>query len=73
MTPVEQLVAAFGGIRPMASKLGEKHASLVQGWKEAGSIPHYRRAQIVLAAQQHGIELPGHLVAALFPSHDETA
>ncbi len=50
------VVASFGGIRPMANKLGVA-VSTVQGWRERGSIPAGRHAQIRAAAKKHGVEL----------------
>ena len=50
------IIAAFGGIRPMASKLGVA-VSTVQGWRERGSIPAARHAQIQAAADSHNIRL----------------
>ena len=43
------IIAKFGGIRPMASKLGIA-VSTVQGWRERGSIPHARHHQILSSA-----------------------
>ena len=50
------IIAAFGGIRPMASKLGVA-VSTVQGWRERGSIPAARHGQIQAAADSHHIRL----------------
>ncbi|MFQ5774296.1 MAG: uroporphyrinogen-III synthase [Kiloniellaceae bacterium] len=50
------IIAKFGGIRPMASKLGVA-VSTVQGWRERGSIPAARHGQILAAAEAHGIAL----------------
>jgi hypothetical protein len=55
-TPTERVIAAFGGIRPMAAKL-EVTASTVQGWKTREHIPAQRRNDIVKAAKAHGIAL----------------
>ncbi len=51
-----EVVERFGGIRPMASKLGVA-VTTVQGWKERGHIPEGRFPQIVEAAAKHGIDL----------------
>jgi len=50
------VIASFGGIRPMANKLGVA-VSTVQGWRERGSIPAGRHAQIRAAAKKHGVDL----------------
>ncbi|MEJ2027135.1 MAG: hypothetical protein P8X52_06715 [Limibacillus sp.] len=41
-----KVIEAFGGIRPMAQKLGVA-ASTVQGWKERGVIPPARHERIL--------------------------
>lgn len=50
------VIAAFGGIRPMANKLGVA-VSTVQGWRERGSIPAARHAQVTAAAKKYGVRL----------------
>ncbi|UCH73445.1 MAG: hypothetical protein JSU82_14010 [Rhodospirillales bacterium] len=50
------VIERFGGIRPMATKLGVA-VTTVQGWKERGHIPAARWQQITAAAAAHGIEL----------------
>jgi uroporphyrinogen-III synthase len=54
--PAQAVIAAFGGIRPMAHKLGVA-VSTVQGWKERGIIPANRRDQVLEAAAVAGIEV----------------
>ncbi len=49
-------IAAFGGIRPMAAKLGVA-VSTVQGWKERDAIPASRHAEIRAAAAELGLDL----------------
>ena len=41
----DQVVDAFGGVRPMATALGVP-ASTVQGWKERGAIPKARQKEV---------------------------
>ena len=53
-TPVEQLIERFGGIRPMAEKVGVP-VSTVQGWKKRAAIPGARQAELRAAAERHGI------------------
>ncbi len=57
------VIAAFGGIRPMATKLGIA-VTTVQGWRERAVIPVRRHADILAAAQKHGIEIDGALLEA---------
>jgi hypothetical protein len=46
----------FGGIRPMASKLGEP-PSTVKSWHTKRHIPRWRHAQILAAAEEHGLKV----------------
>ena len=52
----ERIIAAFGGIRPMAKALGIA-VTTVQGWKERGAIPLKRMAEIRESAVRAGIDL----------------
>jgi uroporphyrinogen-III synthase len=52
----ERIIAAFGGIRPMAKALGLAFTT-VQGWKERGAIPLKRMAEIRESAARDGIDL----------------
>lgn len=47
----------FGGIRPMAAKLGDVPPSTVKSWHRKGEIPAWRFDAILSAARAHGIEL----------------
>lgn len=51
------LIKCFGGIRPMATKLGVP-VSTVQGWKQRDAIPVGRLGDIETAAAEHEIALP---------------
>lgn len=51
------IIEAFGGIRPMAAKLGAP-VSTVQGWKQRDSVPAARMAEIRKVAAEHEIVLP---------------
>lgn len=53
---VDAVIAAFGGIRPMATKLGISFTT-VQGWKTRGQIPTARWAEVEAAAATNGINL----------------
>jgi uroporphyrinogen-III synthase len=54
--PAAEVIQRFGGIRPMAAKLGISF-STVQGWKERGHIPEQRHAEIAALAAKHGVSL----------------
>lgn len=52
----DMVIDAFGGIRPMAAKLGVA-VSTVQGWKTRDHIPENRWREIQAAAATHGVDL----------------
>lgn len=57
MNNAAEIIQSFGGIRPMAQKLGIP-VTTVQGWKKRDVIPGNRRTEIINAAQEQGITLP---------------
>ena len=59
--PAAGLIEKFGGIRPMAMKLGIA-VSTVQGWKQRDAVPGQRIEAIRAAAAQHDIALGGILI-----------
>jgi uroporphyrinogen-III synthase/type II secretory pathway pseudopilin PulG len=61
------VVERFGGIRPMAAKLGIAFTT-VQGWKERGHIPPQRHAGILRIAAEHGIPLDAEELTAVAPA-----
>lgn len=56
MNDAGRVIEAFGGIRPMAKKLGVA-VTTIQGWKERNAIPVQRLDQIREAARREGIDL----------------
>lgn len=52
----EDIIERFGGIRPMATKIGAA-VTTVQGWKKRGTIPHHRIDTIIEAALNNDIDL----------------
>lgn len=52
----DPVIAAFGGLRPLANRLGLP-ASTVQGWKKRGVIPEQRTEEILKAAGEDGLRL----------------
>lgn len=52
----EKIIERFGGIRPMATKVGVP-VTTVQGWKKRDAIPENRLQDILAAANQNGIDL----------------
>jgi len=61
-----RVIEAFGGIRPMAKKLGVA-VTTIQGWKERNAIPVQRLEQIREAAKREGIDLLALQQAATAP------
>lgn len=51
-----EIIERFGGIRPMAAKMGVA-VTTVQGWKQRESIPAARRDDLIVAAKVHGVDL----------------
>ncbi|MDX1401387.1 MAG: hypothetical protein R3245_05655, partial [Kiloniellales bacterium] len=60
---VQEILVLFGGIRPMAAKLGVA-GSTVQGWKERGAIPASRHEEIREKAKELGLALDETLLAS---------
>ncbi|MBB3064102.1 COG4223 family protein [Limibacillus halophilus] len=68
-----EVIEAFGGIRPMAQKLGVA-ASTVQGWKERLAIPEARHELIRKIVAEEGISLaPEVLTASAHPPAADSA
>ncbi|WP_343564587.1 carph-isopro domain-containing protein [Kiloniella sp. b19] len=55
-SPTQEIINAFGGLRPLAKALGVA-VSTVQGWKERDSIPAARHEEILKAAADKSITL----------------
>ncbi|MBO6783595.1 MAG: hypothetical protein JJ899_10050 [Alphaproteobacteria bacterium] len=55
--PAGPIIAAFGGIRPMAAKL-DIPVSTVQGWKQRDTIPSSRMEEIRRVAEEYELEMP---------------
>jgi len=54
--PAEEIITRFGGIRPLAKKLGLT-PSTVQGWKQRDSIPDNRLNEIANLADDERIDI----------------
>lgn len=65
----ERIIEKFGGIRPMAHKL-EVPVTTVQGWKKRGAIPTVRHADLIAAAERHGIDIDTAELAAAAPGEE---
>lgn len=59
----QDVIEAFGGIRPMAKKM-DVAVTTVQGWKKRNTIPAARYEQVIQAAQDHDVDLSGVLDGA---------
>lgn len=53
-TQAEYIIGRFGGIRAMASALGHRNSSTVQGWKERGIIPARQQPPVLIAGAALG-------------------
>lgn len=58
MNIAERVIQAFGGQSKTSRALGGTPVSTVDGWRRSGRIPHWRRAEIIAAAERHGVKLP---------------
>ncbi|MEQ8968495.1 MAG: uroporphyrinogen-III synthase, partial [Azospirillaceae bacterium] len=67
-----RVIEAFGGIRPMAAKIGAP-VTTVQGWKKRGHIPESRHEDILAAAREHGIDIDASLLAEAAPAEEGPA
>ena len=52
----QEIIERFGGIRPMATKMGAA-VTTVQGWKKRDTIPAARRGQVIEAAKEHDVDV----------------
>ncbi|MDR3518902.1 MAG: mitofilin family membrane protein [Azospirillaceae bacterium] len=68
----ERIIERFGGIRPMATKLGVP-VTTVQGWKKRGAIPANRHGELLRAANRHHITLTQQELDAALPVEDKLA
>jgi hypothetical protein len=64
------IIDRFGGIRPMAAKVGAP-VTTVQGWKKRDVIPGSRRADILKAANENNIDLGDILSGSFAPASFE--
>ncbi len=64
MTYVHKIIDAFGGVRPMAARLGLPPTT-VSSWKARGTIPDRQKPMVLAAARIDGYELGP---ADFFPS-----
>ena len=68
----QQIISQFGGIRPMANKLGVA-VSTVQGWRERGAIPPRHHQRLRAAAEAHGVEIDPQDLALLRADSQENS
>ncbi|WP_380873635.1 hypothetical protein ACFB49_42830 [Sphingomonas sp. DBB INV C78] len=54
---IQAIIESFGGIRGMATKLGHRNHTTVQGWADRGLIPAQRQKEVLDAARKYGIEV----------------
>ena len=56
MKVIQGIIDAFGGLRPMARKLGVTH-QIIYDWRKRGVIPGKRQKQVLALAAELGVEL----------------
>ena len=56
MKVIQGIIDAFGGLRPMARKLGVTHQTIYD-WRKRGVIPGKRQQQVSDLAAELGVEL----------------
>jgi hypothetical protein len=56
MNYVASIIAAFGGVRPMARAIN-RPVSTVHSWKDRGSIPDEHKRDVLTTAQALGLNL----------------
>lgn len=54
---VSDLIARFGGLPGAARAMGHRSHSTVQGWRKKGSVPRWRKHELLAALTEHGFEL----------------
>ncbi|WP_139226849.1 carph-isopro domain-containing protein [Sphingomonas sp. OK281] len=67
---IRTIIARFGGIQPMAKKLGHRNHTTVQGWWERQTIPAHRFREVMAAARVNNLAVT---VEELVPSGIERA
>lgn len=75
---MQSVFQKFGGIRPMASKLGDVPPSTVKSWHKNRVIPSWRHDLILAAAKRHGIQIKRSELEAVMadeetPANDDAA
>lgn len=67
-TPVDDLIAAFGGGTLFLRRIGQRYPSILTVWRRRQRIPHYRYYQIKDAAERFGVNVRDDLLRRLFPT-----
>lgn len=69
---MQSVFQKFGGIRPMAAKLGDVPPSTVKSWHTKGDIPAWRHDSIMAAAEANGIALTRSELESVRPDQSAT-
>ncbi|MDK8188031.1 hypothetical protein HP438_03180 [Sphingomonas zeae] len=54
---IRSVITRFGGIRPMAEKLGHRSHTTVQGWWDRDVIPAQRQREVLDEAKRRKIKV----------------
>lgn len=57
MNAAEKIIERLGGQRRLATLLGHKNSTTVQGWAIRGTIPMRRVTQVIETAKAAGVKL----------------
>lgn len=64
---IRSVITRFGGIRPMADKLGHRSHTTVQGWWDRDVIPAQRQREVLDEARRRSITVTADDLIAAAP------
>lgn len=70
---MQSVFQKFGGIRPMATKLGDVPPSTVKSWHKNRVIPAWRHDAILAAAERHRVRIKRDELENVRPDEPEAA
>ncbi|WP_205411660.1 carph-isopro domain-containing protein [Sphingomonas carotinifaciens] len=65
---IRSVISRFGGIRPMADKLGHRSHTTVQGWWDRDVIPAQRQREVLDEAKRRKIKVTADDLIASAPT-----
>lgn len=70
MSIASEIIVKLGGIRPLARKLNIDRHTVVQGWKDRGTIPVEHWPAVIAVAAGQDIELTSDHLSGITPIAD---